>query len=251
MTAIGPEVDPADLPARLAEGVEALRAERWHDALTPLRQVATSPDLATAEGLGDVRARACSLYAQALLECGRARDAEAPCREALRLLRGLRDKAGIDAVRALQDRIVRAIAHDAEQAVRAQEMATVSATPLATLLDRATTPTMRVEAMMRKAHALADHPDQASEDDGTAVSAMAVREADVLGDVRLRVLSRIAASRHAAPDDAASWLEDAARLAGDAEEFNLVATIARAAEVQGVALAKHPGPHAGHDGRAS
>lgn len=232
---------PADrLAQRFAEGIAALQAEDWSTAIAALHDVTADPDLAAASDLADVRARACSLHAQALLESGRPHDAERPCREAIRILRGLRDRAGLTEVRALQDRIVKAIAHDAEQAQRLAEMQRVAATPLDALLAGASSTHERIEVLVRKAHAHADTGEPAA---GMTVARQAVEEADAAGDVRQRVLARIAWSR-TSPDEASAILVQAASLAGDAEEFNLVATVARAAEVAGVTLPRHPGAHA-------
>lgn len=189
----------------------------------------------------DIRARACSLYAQALLESGRPHDAEGPCREAIRLLRKLRDKPGLDEVRALQDRIVQAIAHDAEQASRLERMRVVAQTPLEALLADAPTSSARVEAMLQKAHAYADLDQRL---DALPVAERAVAEADALAEVRQQVLARIALARACDADRAVAVLVQASELAGDAREFNLIATIARAAEVAGLTLPADPGPHA-------
>lgn len=229
-----------DLPARITSGVEALRAARWHDAVTALSPVVGDPDLAAADELRDVRARVLSLYAQACVEAGALEPADRACRDALRLLRALGDKPGIDTVRALQDRVVQALAREREQAARREEMARVAATPIDTLLAGATTDAARTETLLRKAHAHADTDTGAL---GAPLATEAIDLADRLADTRLQVLARLARAR-CAPDHALSDLVQARDIADAAGEFNLIATIARAAEVAGVDLPREEGPHA-------
>jgi hypothetical protein len=231
-----------DLPARIAEGVAALREGRPADAATALAPVLADPDLAAAADLADVRARVASLLAQALLDAGRPHEAEAPCREAIRLLRRLGDREGLDEVRALQDRVVKAIAHDREQAARREEQARIAATPLDALLAEVTSSTSRADVLLKKAHALVDagRPDEAAP---LADEALALAG----DDVRAGVLARLAVAR-ARPDRADEALVAAYRVAERAEEFNLVSLVAHAARLAGVRLPVEHGPHGPPEG---
>lgn len=229
----------SDAAAQLLAGVEALRRGAPGEAVAPLQAVCDDPDLAAADDLADVRARAWSLLAQAHLENGDPEAAEGPCREALRLLRRLRDTDGLGHVRALQDRIVGTLAHDADRARRLAEQARIADTRLDTLLAGATDDVARAEVLTKKAGALLDtgRPDEAA-----PLARDAVRAADASGHATWRTLARLALAR-AVPDEAVTHCIDAHRVAVDADEFNLVSTVAAAAVDLGVDLPPELGPH--------
>lgn len=237
----GGDPTPDDLPARLRAGVDALRQGRPDRAAALLASVTADPAFQAADDLRDVRARALSLQAQALFDAGRPAEADRPCRDAIRLLRALRDKAGLSEVRALQDRIVGALAHDAEAAQREAERQRIAATPLEDLLADARSPSEAADRCLKKASALLDGGELAA---AAPVAADALARAEDTGDVRLRVLARIAYAR-SHPSGALDALVAAHGLAADAAEFNLVSVVARAADVLDVALPLEAGPHAG------
>lgn len=226
------------LPERIAEGVRALREQRPGAAVEALAPVVYDPELQQSTELADVRARVCALYAQALLEDGRIHEADAACRDALRAVRRLGDAAGLADVRALQDRIVRALAEAAEQARRKVEQARVAATPVAELLAGADA-LQRAEALVKKATACADVGDL---DAGAPLAREAAQVADALGATTWSVFARVALAR-LEPEQAAAHLAQAARLADEADEFNLVSAIAEAARGLGLPLPTHPGAH--------
>lgn len=229
-----------DVAQRLRDGVEALKAGRSGDAVAALRAVYEDADLAASQELADIRARVCSLYAQALLDDGQAEAAQGPVRDALRLLRKLRDTAGLTEVRALQDRVVAALAEARADDVRRAEQARIASTPLGDLLAHASDEPARVEARVKKAHALVE---AGLLEEAADVAREAVAAAQALAHVQWEVLARIAWAR-AVPREAQVQLEAALQRADTANEFNLVSTIARAAEVAGVELPAHVGPHA-------
>jgi hypothetical protein len=232
-----------ELAEQLAAGVQALRQERWHEARRLLEPVYADLELAAAADLADVRARVCSLYAQAALGAGAPEQADPACREALRLLRSLRDKPGLDAVRALQDRVVAALVEQRQDQERRLEQRRIARTPTEVLLAEASTDQERMELLVKKADALG------AEDalpEGAALAIEALRLATVHGDVRWTVLAHLSLVR-LRPDSAQQHLLAAWTCADAASEFNLVSVIARASEVSGVALPPLVGPHAGRD----
>jgi tetratricopeptide (TPR) repeat protein len=228
-----------DLAARLARGVQALGSGQHGAARADLQAVWDDAELAAATDLQDVRARVGSLLAQALLACGEPEMADRACRDTLRLLRRLGDKAGMDAVRALQDQAVRRLADHAQAQQNRAEAARVAETPLDDLLRGQETPEAQAAVFVRKATALLER--------GTPIPAIPIAEralslarqhALVTWEVFARlVLARAMAER--APEHLRAAL-DAAAAAG---EFNLVSTIARTAEEAGLAMPAELGPH--------
>ena len=82
-----------NLAEQLAQGVQASQRGAWDAAVTYLEPVFADQQLAQAEEMADIEP-ASHLYAQALLEAGRPREADTVCREALRALRRLKDRVG-------------------------------------------------------------------------------------------------------------------------------------------------------------
>lgn len=234
------------LPEQLLEAVAALRAGRVADAVSGLGPVWDDAELAAADDLQDVRARVGSLYAQALLEAGDVVQADAVCRATIRLLRRMGDPDGVHAVRELQDRVSKALAEHAEHAQRLAEARQVAATPLATLMAGADDGEARAAALVRKATAHADAGDSRTAAD-LAAEALGVARAHHL--VTWEVFARLLIVRCDPEDDlAVPHLHAAHRVAVGAEEFNLVSTVVRAAEVAGLPLPVEHGPHLGKEG---
>lgn len=96
---------PETLAARLAGGVRLLREGKPAEAAADLDVVCRDPDLAAAQDLRDVRARAMSLYAQALWKSGRPAEALPYLEAALRLARALGDVEGTQEVDALRQQL--------------------------------------------------------------------------------------------------------------------------------------------------
>lgn len=227
------------LPDQITAGVNALRAGKPADAVVVLAPVWADVGLAAAADLVDVRARVGSLYVQALVDAGDLTTADRVCRDVLRLVRKLGDKPGLELVRGLQDRVVKGLVLQAEQVARQVEQRRVADTPLHVLLADATDARTRAERLVKKATA---HADVGEHDTGRPLAHAGLTEATAAGDVHWTVLARLALAR-LEPDHAADHLIAAHTTASDADEFNLVSTVARAAEVAGVALPRHPGPH--------
>jgi hypothetical protein len=228
-----------DLAARLARGVQALAGGQARAARADLQFVWDDPEFSAAADLLDVRARVGSLLAQALLEDGEPELADRACRDTLRLLRRLGDKAGVDAVRALQDLAVRRLADHAQAQQNRVEAARVAATPLDELMRGQDTPDAQASVLVRKATALFEG--------GTPIPAipLAERALALAREHRLvtwEVFARLVLAR-SAPHQAEDHLRAALDTAAAAGEFNLVSTIARTAAEAGLAMPAELGPH--------
>jgi hypothetical protein len=228
-----------DLAARLARGVQALADGHAQAARSDLQIVWDDGELAAATDLQDVRARVGSLLAQALLEVGEPELADRACRDTLRVLRRLGDKAGMDAVRELQDQAVRRLADHAQAQQNRAEAARVAETPLDELLRGHDTPEAQAAVFVRKATALLER--------GTPIPAIPLAEralhlAREHALVTWEVFARLVLAR-SAPSRAHEQLRAALDAAAGAGEFNLVSTIARTAEEAGLSLPAESGPH--------
>lgn len=220
------------------EGVAALRRGDPQAAIPLLRSAAEDADFNAAEDLADLRARVLSLLAQACLEAGQSSEAENWIRQALRVAKRLGDEAGLVEIRALQSRVLQAAMDDHRKREERREQARIAATPLERLLEGVTEPHARAAVYIQKANAEieVDRPG-----DAVALAAEAVRLADDAGAVREKVLARLTLAR-ADADRAATLLPEAWKIASDADEFNLVGAVAKAAELAGVPLATLSGP---------
>lgn len=234
--------EPSDrtqhLARRLLDGVEALRAERFDAARDALLEVAGAPELAAAADLVDVRARATTLLAQAMLGAGDLDGALPWLDAAERLLGGLGDRDGLAHVRALRRRRDDALADRARKAQAAERLARLAATPLEALRARAPSPAALLDLLVQKANA---EVEAHRPEDAAAIAREALDLAVGLDSVRGEVLARLSLAR-AEPSSAAEQLEAAWRRAERADEFNLVGAVARAAELAGVELPALHGP---------
>ncbi len=216
---------------RLAQGVADLRAGRNQEAADHLAEVWADEELSAAEDLVDIRARAGSLYVQALVQLGQPRAADRPCRDVIRLLRKLRDRDGLTEVRRLQDQIVRALAHDREAEERASAQRRIASTPLEDLLE-GVTGEERIAVHVRKANALADAGEL---EVAVRVARLGLQLAEEAQHITWQVMAHMALAR-ARPHVARDHLVRAHGIADSHEEFNLVSMVARAAEVAEVEL---------------
>lgn len=230
-----------ELADRLLEGVAALRADRAADAVAPLLAVASDPELAAAGALADIRARACSLLAQALLRTDRPDDASPWIDEALRILRSLEDREGLARVGELRREVLEARQQAATRAQGEARSRRLAATPLDDILATVTAPPALLDVLIRKANADAD---DGRPGDALPIAERALGLADELRDVRGQVLARMSIAR-AVPDRAAQLLVEAWSVAERAGEPTLVGAVARAAELAGVPLPVQVGPTLG------
>jgi tetratricopeptide (TPR) repeat protein len=203
--------DAARLGARLAEGLAHLRAGRPADAVPALTEVAEG--LRRARDLRDVRARALSLLAQALMQSGRPAEGLPAADAALRLAHELQDAEGVAEIGALRTQLQ-------EAATRAPGRAPAR-------------PPGEREGLLHDAGRALDagRPEEA-----VASAARALALAEDAGDVRVAVLARLLLAR-ARPETAPAELEAARALADENDDFTLVGAVARTAALLGVRLA--------------
>ena len=229
------------LAGLLLDGLRALKAGRAADALGPLEQVCGDHELARAADLADVRARACSLLAQALLATGRASEALPRAEEALELARRLGDPDGLRQIESLSSEIREALRNEErvqDRRIRAERLAAI---PLHEVEARVRDPLALIEVLVRKANAEADSGRTAQ---ALTIAERALVDALTVDDVRLEVMARLSVAR-AAPDRAQHELERAHARASEAREFNLVTAVARAAVAHGVEVGVLRGPDRG------
>lgn len=228
--------------SQLLEGVEHLRAGRLDLAATQLRAVCSDPDLGSAEDLVDIRARALSLLADAELRLGRIDAADAAVREALDLLRALDDTSGVQAVRELWAQVQKArqdAAADARRSAAAERLRELTLEEIES--SYGSEPLRLADVLVKRAHAAADVGDHAT---GMAAANRALELACTSADARIEVFAFLALAR-VDTDASAEHLRTAHRRADRQNEFNLVSTIASAAEALGVELPAQVGPDLG------
>lgn len=228
-----------ELAEHVEAGVAAMGAQRWAEAVEHLGTVHADPAFQVAQDLLDVRASVASLYAQSLLEIGDPLAADRACRDALRCLRTLGDRAGIDEVRKLQDRIVKALADRREQEQHREEARHIAAAPLAELLADAPDAEARATTLVKKARA------HLTSGDAETAADLAIRALDVASAHGLVIWEVFARLVLVEADDlhADGHLTAAVRAAADAGESNLISTIAATARSLGRTLPAEAGPH--------
>jgi hypothetical protein len=225
----------------LLAGATALADGRHETAVRELARVVGHAEFMRAEDMLDLRARALSLYGQALLESGRVRDAEAPVLDAMRALRSLDDEDGLREVRALHRKIRDGMAARARDVAAKAALVRLSRVPLDELRASARSPFALADLLVQRANAEAELGRPAV---GISLAEEALQVALGVGDVRLQVLAHLSIAR-CEPTRAKRELVAALDRADRASEFNMVGAIARAAEVHGVALPEQRGPAMG------
>lgn len=226
------------LHQKLSLGIQAMKDKRWPEAATALTSVCEDHEFLSHPDFGDIRASVFSLTAQSLLEVGKAQEAHTSIRRAIRELRRLNDTEGLKQVRSLEDRIVKRLALDAEQAQRLKEQERIAETPLEMLLMPTRTAAERAEVMVKKATAL-EAVGKVAEAKLLATEALYLTQK--VDSVHWQIMARITLARSDRPN-ALEHLIEAHQLADRREEFNLISTIARAAEYLQVELPKLMGP---------
>jgi len=233
----GAEPEVPDAPQRVARAVRALRERNPRLAADLLLPVAHSRALANAPDLVDVRAKVCSLLAQALLACDRPDAALTWVSTAQDLADTAHDAHARDTLTALRTQIEEGVAAATRTKASQRRRAHVASVPLEQLLGPVTDASRRRAVMVEKG--LAD-ADAGRPEDARRVLTAAKALADDASDCREQVLARIGLSRiTSAP---APLLVDAVRVARDAGEPQLVGVVAREAELRGVDLGTQRGP---------
>jgi tetratricopeptide (TPR) repeat protein len=215
-----------DLAATLRDGVSALRQGRAEEAASLLSSVCDHPDFVASTELLDIRTRASSLCAEALLLSGRPAQALPRAETALQLARKLGDLEGVDEIERLRIRIQRALPGPASERGDSHLLGQ----SLEQLELSARRPIDRAELLLRKASAEleAGHTAQCIEAAQRALQAAPEYP-------RTSVLARLTLAR-VQPERAASLLREAAEIGRTAEDFNLVGWVARSAELLGLDL---------------
>lgn len=218
-------------PSLLAQQAwERLQADDAEGVLALLDGVSLPPPL---------HGRAMAWRGQALEQLGRHEEAAAAIMEAMREARRLGDHDALEALRGVHAR-VRSIQAAAEHAAResARDRDWISRSEVE-LLDGAT-PAERVDRLLRQANALLG---VSRAEEAAARLEIAVLEADQLGELRPRVLTRLCLLRlpPALLPDPASVLFSAWKLADDANDANLVTAVAHAARAAGLRPPAAPG----------
>lgn len=226
-------MDAETLATCVREGVNALVAERWDDAIRMLGGAATSTELADAADMQDVRARVCSMLAQAYLGKDQTEPALRWCRNALRLTRSLGDEAGRKDVLQLQRRILERQLEERQAQATREETDRLARTSLEALLADMPDPVERRRLTLAKANA---EIDVGRPESGVPLAAAIRDEADAIGEVRSQVVARLALCRALDAPQAGPLLLEAWGIAAAADEFNLVGAVARAAVATGITL---------------
>lgn len=227
------------LADRLAEGVGALREGRNAEAVSALQEVVDDPQFRGSEELLDVRARATSLLAQALLAVDEVGPADRYARQALDVLERLADPEGKAQVTALRQEIMgRALTLRKESEQRARR-SRLLALPVAELLASTQIPQERANLLIERASAAAETGDL---DMARDLAHQARHMADESNALKERVLSRLLVAQ-VDPETRVAALRAAYRLALAADEPGLITGIAQTAEQVGV-------PHTEIDGHS-
>jgi hypothetical protein len=218
-----------DAAEAVKQAVEALRAGKPALAAELLGPVV---DDVRGDDMNDVRARVLTLYAQSLVDTGRTDEADPFLQEALELATGLGDEQGVVAIRELLERCAAASADLVREAQRKSAAARLAGVPIDELLARAGSDRERSDIYLRKADASLA-VGRVAESALFAVQALAMAQA--AGAVREEVLARLSLAR-AVPTEAADQIAKALDRARDENEANLVAAIAKTAELLGVPI---------------
>lgn len=189
----------------MIQSLDALRRQEWRRALAILEAVPGDAEAAPAP----LVARAHAWRAQAAMNLGRYAAATASLRQALRLLRAQGDEQGLATLATLQKDLF------------ARRAAVSAQGPLPD------TPLGRALAAM----------DAGDWEQGESLARAAAEAADAAGDPKERVMARLALAR--VPGRAEAAIREAARIADESDDRNLVTAVARAARAADVTLAPH------------
>lgn len=224
------------LADQLLEAVQHLEASRPEQAAPLLRAVCGDAALAAAADLVDVRARAHSLLAQALIATGDPAGARAAVGIAERLATDLGDVEAMPILAGLRAQISGVEAAQDAERHRSRQSTRLAQLSLEEITARVRDPRTMAEVLVRKANAESDagRPHEAE-----LIARQALRDAIALGDPRLEVLARLSIAR-ADPSQAEPQLRAALQCADQASETGLITAVAKAADLHDVVLPPHP-----------
>ncbi len=221
----------AEPGSRVEAAWQCLTRGDYLGVLEQLAEVPLAPPL---------RGRAWAWKGQALTELGRHEEAAGALMEAIREARRLGDHDDLVALRALLDR-VRAVQAAEELGTREQARdRALAALSRQELLD-GVAPGERVDRLLRQANVWID---LGRAEEAACNLEDALSEADALGELRARVLTRLCQLRLPAalrPASAELLLYTAWRLADEHDDTNLIAATASAARAAGLPTPAAPG----------
>ncbi len=227
------------LANRLLEGLEQLRDGACERAAEAFAEVHSAPEIMAASHMTDIRIRALTLHAQAVLETGGIELAQTSVLEAMRLARLEGDTVGLSQARALQKRVLERRDERSRNAIAASQAKRIAEAPLSDIRKRlAPHPQQLCDALIKKSNALLD---LGQHDEAYPLATEALQTALPHGWLREEVLARLSIAR-ARPSEAPEQLYLAWRRSERASDFTMVGTVARAADLQGVSLPTQVGP---------
>lgn len=214
------------LPETLAQGVQAVRNGRFAEGAALLRTVVEEPSFIEHPELQDLRARACSLLAQALLATDELGPADRFARQAVEILEELEDKQGLAEVEALRRDILSSAVEQRRVADQRARRARLLAVPIDELIADAADDAEASRMLMERATAEHD----AGNSSAAAVLANRARNlADESGSVKEQVLTRLLVAQVDAEQRLAA-LRGAYHIALAADQTALIGGVARTAE---------------------
>lgn len=219
-----------DLASELSRGVEALRDGRTSEAVELLTSVVETPAFREHSDLQDVRARACSLLAQALLTLDKVGPADRFAREALDALDIAPDPTGREQVDTLRREIMgRAmeLRRDREQRARRSRLLQI---PVQELIEAGKDDAERVRMLMERATAELEAGNASR---AQRIANRARNLADGAAELKEQVLTRLLVAQ-VDPEQRLTALQGAYRLALSADEPGLITGVARTADQLGV-----------------
>lgn len=227
------------MASHLRRGIEHLRKGEAKKAISALTTVVDDDAFAAAENLTDIRGRATSLLAQALLSDGQFEQAHRRAADALELTHSVDDSSGAAEIVDLLAQISAAEQNRAEERKRARTSLRLAQTDVADLRrlyarDRQSL----AEVLLKKANAELE----AGRSQVASELAHEVLTQAVLQDWRRQeVLARLSIAR-VNPIEAETQLNAAWVRAERDSDHTLISTVARAAALAGVALPSLVGP---------
>jgi tetratricopeptide (TPR) repeat protein len=228
-----------ELAQHLLQGAAKLNEGHVAEATALLKVVATDPDLQHASDLTDVRARACSLYAQALLGMDDVEEAEAWIQEALRITRPLGDMDGLRVLRGLHSEIMQRKKERQTQADEHVRSIALAEMPVHEIVANARSPYELAQRLVERAQAAVE---VGRLEEALSIAQQAQSVAVEHQMTRERVLAHIILAR-VEPHKAQEILEAALAVARQDHEVQLIALIAKTAKLFDLQLEPHELPH--------
>ena len=221
-----------NLADTLAKGVQAVRDGRFSDGIPLLKTVVEDPEFRAHPELQDLRARACSLLAQALLATEDPGPADRFARQAVDILEEAGDTVGLAEVEGLRREILACAVENRRVADQRARRARLREVPIDELVSAASDSAEAARMLMERS--MAEH--EAGESSAAIGLANRARNlADDHGSVKEQVLTRLLVAQVDSHQRVAA-LRSAYHLALTADQTGLIAGVARTAEQLDVPL---------------